>query len=1174
MKCSKCGFENPEGMNFCGKCSAKLELICPSCNASNPPGFTFCGKCAHDLRIPKTAPPLDYTAPQSYTPKFLADKILTTRSAIEGERKIVTVLFADVANYTSLAEKLDPEEVHEIMDGCFRILMDEIHRYEGTINQFTGDGVMALFGAPLAHEDHAQRACHAALAIQRDLAEYGQKVDKNTGHEFRMRIGLNSGPVVVGSIGNDLRMDYTAIGNTTNLAARMQSLAKPGAILVTDETERLAREFFTFNSLGKLTVKGKEEPQAAYELLSPTEIGTRFAASAMRGLTPFVGRVNSMSVLKEAFDAAKAGAGQIIGLVGEAGVGKSRILFEFIRSLQGEAFTYLEGRCIHYGETLPYYPFIEIVKKYCGIEDADRESLVRKKLKEAMCGLDPALEGAILYFEDLLSLKIEDKAFTKMEPEHRKWKTCDAIKTLFVRIAQDRPLILTVDDMHWIDKSSEEVLTHLVEGIPHTRILLLCVYRPEYRHRWGELSYFTRLGLQQLSPESSSRLVEAILREGKVADDLRDLVLRKAGGNPLFMEEFTRNLLEMGAVGRRDDTYVLACREAEIEVPGTLQAVIAARVDRLEETLKQVLQIASVIGRDFAFRVLRMIMDAGEELRRHLANLTGLEFIHEKALFPELEYVFKHGLTQEVAYGSLLAQRRKEFHRRAAEAMEKLYEDRLPEYLGPLAYHYYRAEVWEKAFHYLKAAGDRARAFYATREAIDYYDKALEVSGRIADRVTKEELMDLHQNRGRMWHFMTEFVKALPDFEKVAQIAGELGKKDREWRAYMDMATCCGGGGGLADIEKCVAYADKALEIIRATGDAAGEVRWLIQGGAWASAEVGLRAEGIANLQKALDICRQFGDKRGIGIAAGFLALVHSWTGDFETCIREVQESMQMARETGNRFLLLSTYHWALLGYGGSGEYEEALQALEELSRLAPEIGARHFVALIQNHYGWLYRELCNFDKALLHDINGVKEAQRLEDPECEIFSLLNCVADCIGLGDYAKARKYLDLVREKREVKQYRIREWRYVMHLTAYESELARIEGAFDKAIASAEETLAQGEKTSAKKYIAIGWRLKGEALIGMGRLDDAATCLVKARELADQMGFPPLMWKTRYLLGRVQQQKGLLAEATESFAGAKAVIEKMASKVSDAEVRATFLASQPVQAVHAALEQCAVR
>jgi len=1172
MKCSKCGFENPEGMNFCGKCSAKLELICPSCNVTNPPEFTFCGKCAHDLRIPKESPPLDYTAPQSYTPKFLADKILTTRSSIEGERKVVTVLFADVANYTSLSEKLDPEEVHEIMDGCFRILMDEIHRYEGTINQFTGDGVMALFGAPLAHENHAQRACHAALAIQRDLAEYGQKVDKNTGHEFRMRIGLNSGPVVVGSIGNDLRMDYTAIGDTTNLAARMQNLAKPGAILVTKETERLAREFFTFNSLGKLTVKGKEEPQEAYELLSPTEIGTRFAASVMRGLTPFVGRVNSMSVLKEAFNAAKAGAGQMVGLVGEAGVGKSRLLFEFINCLAGEDFTYLEGKCIHYGETLPYYPFIEIVKKYCGIEDADREYLVRKKLKEAMCSLDQALEGVILYFEDLLSLKIEDKAFTKMEPEHRKWKTCDAIKTLFVRIAQDRPLILTVDDMHWIDKSSEEVLTHLVEGIPHSRILLLCVYRPEYRHRWGELSYFTRLGLQQLSPESSSRLVEAILREGKVADDLRDLVLRKAGGNPLFMEEFTRNLLEMGAVGRRDDTYVLACREAEIEVPGTLQAVIAARVDRLEETLKQVLQIASVIGRDFAFRVLRIIMDAGEELRRHLANLTGLEFIHEKALFPELEYVFKHGLTQEVAYGSLLAQRRKEFHRRAAEAMEKLYEDRLPEYLGPLAYHYYRAEVWEKAFHYLKAAGDRARAFYATREAIDYYDKALEVSGRIADRVTKEELMDLHQNRGRMWHCMMEFDKALPDFEKVAEIAGELGKKAREWRAFMDIAICYGGGGGLCDFDKITAYGNRALEIIRETGDAAGEVRWMIQYGTF-TALMG-DSEGLANLEKALDICRQFGDKRGIGLAVGFLALAHSMWGEYGRCIEEARESAQLAKEANNRFLLLSTYHWALLGQGGLGEYDEAFRSLEELSRLSPEIGARHFVAMVPNHYGWLYSELCNFDKALLHDSNGVREAQRLEDPECEMFSLLNCAGDCIGLGDYSKAREYLDLVREKREIKQYLMREDRYIMHVTTYESELARIQGAFDKAIASAEETLAKGEKTQAKKYIATGWKLKGEAMIGMGRLDEAAACLEKARELADLMAHPPLMWKTRFLLGRINREKGQLDEAKALFEGAIAVIEKMTSKVSDAEVRATFLASQPVQAVHAALEQCAVR
>ena len=326
MKCLKCQFDNPEGMQFCGKCGATLEKICPKCNFPNPSDFMFCGKCATSLEQSKKVSPIDFNQPQSYTPKFLADKILTTRSSIEGERKLVTVLFADVANYTSMAEKLDPEEVHQIMDGCFKVLMDEIHKYEGTINQFTGDGVMSLFGAPVAHEDHAQRACHAALSIQKAMEGYEDKIKKDHGAEFRMRIGLNSGFVIVGSIGDDLRMDYTAVGDSTNLASRIERMAKPGTSLVSSHTHKLTRDFFDFQALGKIEVKGKEEPQEVFKLMKAGEVDTRIAASVAKGLTRFVGRKNSMTTLREALAEAKAGSGQVVGIIGEAGVGKSRFL--------------------------------------------------------------------------------------------------------------------------------------------------------------------------------------------------------------------------------------------------------------------------------------------------------------------------------------------------------------------------------------------------------------------------------------------------------------------------------------------------------------------------------------------------------------------------------------------------------------------------------------------------------------------------------------------------------------------------------------------------------------------------------------------------------------------------------------------------------------------------------
>ncbi|MFQ5918249.1 MAG: adenylate/guanylate cyclase domain-containing protein, partial [Candidatus Binatia bacterium] len=611
-------------------------------------------------RKPIEAPSIDFAEPQSYTPKFLADKILNNRSSIEGERKLVTVLFADVANYTSISEKLDPEEVHQIMDGCFKILMDEIHRYEGTINQFTGDGVMALFGAPVAHEDHAQRACYAALSIQKAIGEYGEKIKKDCGVDFPMRIGLNSGPVIVGSIGDDLRMDYTAVGDTTNLAARMEGMARPGTILGTGNTHKLARDFFEFKSLGKVEVKGKEGLQEAFELIKTSEVETRIGASVAKGLTRFVGRKNSMGAFMEAYEKAKSGSGQVVGIVGEAGVGKSRLLLEFKNRLPQGEFAYLEGRCLHYGGSMAYLPILDILRSYFDIQEGDREYLVKKKMEEKILQLDESLKSILPPFQEILSLKVDEDAYLQLEPQQRKLKAFEAIRDLLVRESENKPIVLVVEDLQWIDKTSEEFLNYLIDWLANTHILLILLYRPEYTHQWGSKSFYIKIGVDQLTMKTSAELVQAILEGSEIVPELRELILNRTAGNPLFMEEYTHTLLENGSIQRKENQYVLSRKASDIQVPDTIQGIIAARMDRLEDTLKRTMQVASVIGRDFAFRILQTITGMREELKSHLLNLQGLEFIYEKSLFPELEYIFKHALTQEVAYNSLLLKRRKE----------------------------------------------------------------------------------------------------------------------------------------------------------------------------------------------------------------------------------------------------------------------------------------------------------------------------------------------------------------------------------------------------------------------------------------------------------------------------------------------------------------------------------
>jgi len=607
MKCPSCQSNNPQSAKFCVECGNKFGSICPKCGISNSLAFKFCHECGSDLKSLKETISIDYSRPYSYTPKFLADKILTSRSSIEGERKLLTVLFADVANFTSISEKLDPEDVHHIMDVCFKILMDEIHQYEGTINQFTGDGVMALFGAPVAHEDHAQRACYAALSIQKAIAEFGPKVQKDYGADFKMRIGLNSGPVIVGSIGDDLRMDYTAVGDTTNLASRIEGMAKAGTSLVSSHSHKLTRDFFEFQALGKVQVKGKEEPQEIFELIKAGAVNTRIGASVAKGLTQFVGRKNSIATLMDSYNKARSGSGHVVGVVGDAGVGKSRLLLEFKKQLLQGEFALFGGQCLHFGSVMAYWPILDILRSYFEIKEGDQESLIKKKMEEKILRLDKELHGVRPPFHDLLSLQIEDEAYQKLDPVQKREKAFEAIRDLLVRESQDRPIILVVEDLHWIDKTSEEFLSYLIEWLANTHILLVLLYRPEYTHTWGSKSHYTKIGLTQLTSQSSAELIQAILYDCEIEPGLETLILNRSAGIPLYIEELTHSLLENGTIQREQNQCFLAVEPKDIQIPDTIQGIIAARMDLLEDNLKRTMQVASVIGRDFAFRILQTI---------------------------------------------------------------------------------------------------------------------------------------------------------------------------------------------------------------------------------------------------------------------------------------------------------------------------------------------------------------------------------------------------------------------------------------------------------------------------------------------------------------------------------------------------------------------------------------
>ena len=476
MKCPKCQTDNKEGAKFCIECGHKFEIKCPQCGHPLPSVAKFCEMCGHPLSKLKEVPPIDYSMPQSYTPESLANKILTTRKSMEGERKLVTVFFADVANYTAMSEKLDPEEVRQIVDGCFRILMDEIHKWEGTITQFTGDGVMAIFGAPIGHEYHAQRACYAALSIQKAMAEYGEKVRKEHDLDFKMRIGLNSGPVVVGSIGDDLRMDYTAIGDTTNLAARVEQSAKPGEAWMSQETCNITRGYFKEESVGEIPLKGKAQPQHLYRLISDQpDMRTRFDVGLAKGVTNLVGRRPEVEALRSAYERVKGGEAQVVDVVGEAGVGKSRLVYEFQRVL-GPEETFLTGICIPYGRNINFLPVIDLVKASLGIVEGMSEEEVGNRIMERA---KDGLAQMVPFYRNLLSLKVDDPRFNILDPEGRKYGTFEAVKNLILAMSEEKPLVIFLEDVHWMDKISEEFFTYFSHCILNHKILMISAYRPE-----------------------------------------------------------------------------------------------------------------------------------------------------------------------------------------------------------------------------------------------------------------------------------------------------------------------------------------------------------------------------------------------------------------------------------------------------------------------------------------------------------------------------------------------------------------------------------------------------------------------------------------------------------------------------------------------------------------------
>ena len=926
--------------------------------------------------LPAAAPAADRvrqpdTAPLAYTPPHLTDKILAARPALEGERKQVTVFFADIKDSTRLIEGLDPEAAQQLLDPAIRLMMEAVHRFEGTVNQVLGDGIMALFGAPIAHEDHALRACYAALALQSAIRPYADEVRRAQGMVLQLRVGLNSGEVVVRAIGNDLHMDYSAVGQHTHLAARMEQLATPGTILLTAATWRLVEGLVRVQALGAVPVKGLTAPVEAFELVGVTALRRRLQAAAARGLTRFVGRQHELEALHQALAQAAAGHGQVAALVGEAGVGKSRLAYEFVHAHPTQGWLVLESASVSYGKATPYFPVLDLLKRYCHLEEQDDPRTVRAKVTGQVLTLDEALQDTLPALLSLLEVLPDDSPFRTLDPPQRRQHTLQALKRVLLRESQVQPLLLVFEDLHWIDAETQALLDSLVESLPTAQLLLLVNYRPEYQHGWGSKTYYTQLRLDPLPPASADEFLQALLGDDPSLAPLKQLLIARTEGNPFFLEESVRTLVETGVLVGEPGAYRLAQALPTIQVPATVQAVLAARIDRLPPEEKRLLQTAAVIGTEVPLPLLQAIADLPEAaLHRGLAHLQAAEFLYETRLFPEPEYTFKHALTHEVAYGSLLLERRRVLHARIVEALEALAPERVAEQVERLAHHALRGEVWDKAVTYCQQAGARAYDRAAFREAVASFEQALQALAHLPeDGDTRVLAIELRLALGGALAALGEHGRRLALLGEAEALARALDDRARLGRVLAGMASVLRMTGdpdgamaaGRQALELAVELGDSALQVQasyhlgqvyyaigdfgraaellrrnveaadRESGTPSTDVR--IQSQAWLArtlSALGAFAEGRRHGEEALRLATLAGRGDTPIIAHGCLGHLYLAQGDLEHAIRVFDQGLALCRASGNRNWLRPIA--AGLGYASAlqGRLAEGRALLEE----------------------------------------------------------------------------------------------------------------------------------------------------------------------------------------------------------------------------------------------------
>ena len=1002
MICSHCHVETSNDAAFCDECGAALNTVCGQCREPNRAGAKFCKKCGHRLGAPVSAPPAKTDPPptaSAHVPKHLAERILASRRFIEGERKQVTVLFADIRGSTSVIEKLDPEEVRRRFDPILHIMMDAVHRYEGTVNQVLGDGVMALFGAPLAHEDHAVRACYAALAMQDEMRRYAERLGSGDPGALEIGVGINSGEVVVRSITNDLNIDYAALGHTTHLAARMEELAPGGTIRMTAHTLREVEGFVEVKPLGPLPIKGFSDAIEVFELVGITSAKNRLQAAASRGLSPFVGRQAELEAFHQ-FTESVNGGRRVFAMVGEAGMGKSRLVGEFIQHHLPSHWRVLEAFSASYGKATPFFPIIELLRNYFSIAKGDEIEAIQTKVLSGILRLDESLCDTVPPILTLLNAmpqlerdgafdqRIDQRAdvgaalakFKNVDPQERRAETFHALDRLFKRESREHPLLVVFEDLHWIDSETQAFLDILVESLPQTPIFLLVSYRPGYTHTWGTKNYYTRLRIDPLPAAGATELLESLLGNHEEMAPLKDLLIKRTEGNPFFVEEIVRSLAEAKVVVGAKGAYRPGLRIDGLRLPSTVRTVLADRVDRLPQVEKQLLQTASVIGVVVAMRLLRSVTGLPEsELHQYLDDLQASEFLYESNWYPDLEYSFKHALTNEVIYGALLRERKSALHGSVVTALEDLAGDDLTEHIEALAHHAFHAELWQKAARYLQDAGTKAMSRSAFLEAVADYERALVALDHLPDaRAKLAAQIDLHLEARNALFLLGDLTRVGEHLQIAEKLAEQLGDEQRTARVLNFLNSYYGLAG---DPERAIQIGQRALGLTAVQSDrASSTVAYYYLGAAYN--KTGQYAQAIEALQRGIK--NVDGDLRfeRFGTAAVLSVICRSHlvqclaaTGRFSEGAEFGEAGLHLGEEANHATSLIHMVCSLGVLYLLKGEFERAIQILERSLGICHSANIPVYAPFVASRLGCAYAHAGRIEEALPYLEQGVDES-------------------------------------------------------------------------------------------------------------------------------------------------------------------------------------------------------